>query len=507
MTAEHAGLRASAVSHSFGAVRALEAVSFDVAPGEIHSLCGENGAGKSTLLRILGGELTPDSGSATIDGRAVPRTVRGAEAIGVAVIHQDPIAFPDLTAAETIFVGREPRRLAGLWLDRSHMRKRARELLSSLGESIDLSRPASQLSLAQRQMVAIARALAIECRFLVLDEPTASLSAREVSSLHTLVRRLAAKGVGILFVSHRLDEVLALSNRVTVLRDGNWVATESAAALSRERLVALMVGRHVPERTQTAISGPRGSQRLEVRDLSRAPAFGPVSLSVHAGEIVGLAGLVGSGRSELARAIAGIDHADGGSILLDGRPLPRATVRVAADSGLVLVPEDRRDQGLVPELSIATNIAMSDSPGLSRVGFINTRAVHSLAEQSRGRLRIRCHSVNSAVSTLSGGNQQKVLLAKWLARNPKVLILDEPTRGVDIGAKDEIHNLVRELANAGAAVLLISSELTEVLALADRILVMREGLIAGEFAAGASQEAVLAAAMPQQPGPHTGSAA
>ncbi len=500
---ESNSLRAEGLCVAFGAVRALDAVSLEVVPGEIHSLCGENGAGKSTLIRCLGGSLRPAAGRVMIGRRPLPASVRAAEAAGVAVIHQEPLAFPDLSAQDTIFMAREPTRLGGLWLDRRVMRRRAGELLASLGERIDTRRPVGELPLAQRQMVAIARALAVECRFLVLDEPTASLSGREADALHGLMRALAARGVGVLFVSHRLDEVLALSQRITVLRDGRLVCTRPGAGLSRDELVRFMVGRDVAHGPPMRDAAP-GAVRLEVRGLGHAGAYSGISLTVRAGEIVGLAGLVGAGRSEIARAVAGVDRPDTGQVRVDGRLLRPGRVRGAVGAGLALVPEDRREQGLVLAMSVAANIGLADPPGVARRGLIQRARERELARSSVERLAIRAAGIDASVGTLSGGNQQKVLLAKWLVHRPRVLILDEPTRGVDVGAKAEIHGLIHRLADDGAAVLLISSDLPELLGLVDRILVLREGRLVGEMPASrATPDAVLSLAVPSGRWPET----
>jgi len=495
-------LRADNVSVSYGAVRALEHVSLEIRQGEIHSLCGENGAGKSTLIRCLGGAMRPTSGRVVLGNTTLPTSVRAAEAAGVAVIHQEPLAFPDLSAADTVFMAREPTHLAGFWLDRRRMTTHADELLASLGERIDTRRPVGTLPLAQRQMVAIARGLAAQCRFLILDEPTASLSSREADSLHRLMRTLASQGVGVLLVSHRLDEVLSLSQRVTVLRDGRYVCTRDVSntpnnpALSRDELVRLMVGRDVS--SESPLPAQRvGDVRLRVETLGRRGSFDDVTLHVHAGEIVGMAGLIGAGRSEVARTIAGVELADKGHVHVDGRLLRPGRVREAIKAGLVMVPEERREQGLILAMSITSNIGMADPPGLIRRGFLSRRTERRIAMDSVSRLAIKARDIDSPCGTLSGGNQQKVLLSKWLAHQPTVLILDEPTRGVDVGAKSEIHSLIRGLADHGTAVLLISSDLPELLGLSHRVLVMREGRLAGELpSAEATPESVLRLAIP-----------
>lgn len=500
------GLHADNIRRCFDGVLALEDVSLTVAPGEIHGLCGENGAGKSTLIRVLGGMLHPDAGTVHVDGaRLWPGDVRRAEAAGIGVLHQEPLAFGDLSAEESIFVGHEPRRCAGLWLDRGSMRRRARDLLERLGERFDPSRPVRELSLAQQQLVSIARALSRRCRYLILDEPTASLSQRETDILLDLVRKLAAEGVGILYVSHRLEEVFAIARRVTVLRDGRLVDTRDTSGLTRAALIGMMVGREVPDGPRRMAGGLRAggvrSERaslLEVRSLTRGPAFHDVCLTVGAGEIVGLAGLVGAGRSEVARCIAGVDRAAAGSVRVAGRTLRPGSVRAAMEAGVALVPEDRRGQGLVLPLAIEANLTLAVLSSLSYRGWLRRGRERAVVRRWMHELDVRAAHAAAPAATLSGGNQQKLLLGKWLAASPRVLILDEPTRGVDVGAKAEIHSQIRRLASEGLAILLISSEMTEILNLSERVLVMREGQCVGELAAdNATQAAVLALAMPQ----------
>lgn len=499
------GLHADSISKSFGGVAALADVSLHIAPGEVHGLCGENGAGKSTLIRVCGGMLAPDAGHVSVDGAPLPpASVRAAEAHGIVVIHQEPLAFPDLSAEDSIFVGHEPARLGGLWLDRRTIRQQTAELLDRLGERFDAARPVGELSPAQRQMVAIARALSRRCRYLILDEPTAALSAREARVLLDLVRRLSTDGVGVLYVSHRLEEVLELTTRVSVLRDGRVVGTRPTAELSRAELIRLMVGRDLPEfstrtvaSTSTPLSASSAAPALELRGLTRPGAFHDISLRVRGGEIVGLAGLVGAGRSELARAISGVDRWSHGSALVSGRPLRGGSVRAAIDAGVVLVPEDRRLQGLVLPLPVSANLTLAVLRRLSCLGFTARDRERPLVQRLISELSVRTSHADAPAATLSGGNQQKVLLGKWLAAGPRVLLLDEPTRGVDVGAKSEIYAHIRRLASQGLAVLLISSDLPEVLGLADRVLVMREGRLAGELTrAAATEESVLALAVP-----------
>ncbi len=489
------------VSKSFEGVHALDHVSLDLFPGEIHALCGENGAGKSTLIKVLAGVHIPDSGSVIAWGEPLPfGSVLHVRRAGIAVIHQESTAFPDLTAAENMFAGREPRLLHGLVLDRARMRREATAAFAALAAAISPDCSAGLLSPAEQQVIAIAGALSEQCRLLVLDEPTASLSEHECASLFRNLERLRSEGVSILYVSHRLDEVFALADRVTVLRDGQLAATRPVSGLSRTELVRLMVGREVPERTRRAQNtGPGRSTtpRLETRGLTRRDEFRDVSLHVHAGEIVGLAGLVGAGRSKLARCLFGLTRPDAGEVLIGGRSFTATAVADAVRARMALVPEDRQHQGLVLPLSVRENLVMAVLHGLRRRVFRHPHQEARLAGRLVERLGITPPNDEVPTRALSGGNQQKVVLGKWLATDPDVLVLDEPTRGVDVGAKAEIHRLVRELAQNGAAVLLISSELPELLALSDRILVMRGGQIVGDLPGEvATPERVLELALP-----------
>jgi ABC-type sugar transport system ATPase subunit len=493
------------LSKAFAGARALDGVTLDIAAGEVHALCGENGAGKSTLIKALAGSHRPDGGAVRVDGRPLPPgDVRASEAAGIAVIYQESVAFPHLSAAENVFVGREPRRLGGLLLDRRGMRRDARALLLRLGEpGIDVDVPVARLTPAQRQMVGIARALSHRCRLLIMDEPTASLSARETEVLFRIIRQLRADGVSVLYVSHRMEEIFDLADRVTVLRDGRHVATRPIAEVTTAELIRLMVGREVDllrrehaESTEDAAQSP-APVLLDVRGLTRAGSFEDVSLAVRAGEVVGLAGLVGAGRSEVVQAVFGADGYDAGTVEVCGSPLPPRSVRAAVRRGLALVPEDRQHLGLVLPMSVAANLTMCVSRALARWGLRRGRAERALVGRLMHDLQVRAPGPGVPAEALSGGNQQKLVLGKWLATRPRVLMLDEPTRGVDVGAKAEIHRLIRELTRGGMATLVISSELPEVLALCDRIVVMREGRIAGELRGdGATQEQVLALALP-----------
>jgi ABC-type sugar transport system ATPase subunit/ribose/xylose/arabinose/galactoside ABC-type transport system permease subunit len=491
--------RVAGVSKSFGGVHALTNANLELRAGEVHALCGENGAGKSTLIRILAGIYAPDSGQVVIDGRDVQPGIDSADDLGVAVIHQESVACPDLDAVDNIFVGREPRRLAGLLLDRRAMRRQTQELLSRLGESIDIFRPTGELPLAQRQMIGIARALSQRCRLLIMDEPTASLSERETKTLFRIINQLRDQGVAILYVTHRLEEVFALADRVTVLRDGKNVATRPVCELTANRLIELMVGREIEpiDEKHNQLLDSAAKVLLDVQGLTSAGQFDDVSLAIHAGEVVGLAGLVGAGRSELALAIFGIARYDDGAVLVSGSPLPPNGIAGSIHRRLALVPEDRQHLGLVLPMSMAANISLTVLRSLTRWGIIRRRQEHDLARRMVNDLDIRAASTSMPAESLSGGNQQKLVLGKWLATQPRVLILDEPTRGVDVGAKAEIHRRIRQLARGGMATLVISSELPELLRLCDRIVVMREGQVAGEVSRrDANEQNLLELALP-----------
>ncbi|GAA1734242.1 sugar ABC transporter ATP-binding protein [Nonomuraea bangladeshensis] len=481
------------VSKAFGAVRAVREVSLELRAGEAHALAGENGAGKSTLVKILSGVHRPDSGRILLDGEPVEFAgPADAQRAGVAVIYQEPTLFPDLSVMENIFMGRQPR--ARLGLDRRAMRAATAELFGRLGVHLDPDRPARGLSIADQQLVEIAKALSRQARVLVMDEPTAALSGQEVARLFGVAGTLREQGVALLFISHRLEEIFELCQRVTTLRDGALVATDPIGDLTPDDLVRRMVGRELaslfPKQDTTA-----GEVALSVRRLTREGVFTDVSFEVRRGEIVALAGLVGAGRSEVARAVFGIDRWDAGAVEVDGRRLRPARPAAAMAAGLALVPEDRRQQGLVMDLSIERNIGLAGLAALRRGPLISRLAERERARDWAVRLRLKFARLGDPVNVLSGGNQQKVVLAKWLARRPSVLIVDEPTRGIDVGTKAEVHRLLSELAASGVAVLMISSELPEVLGMADRVLVMHEGRLVAELdRAEASEESVMAAA-------------
>jgi rhamnose transport system ATP-binding protein len=481
----------------FGGVVALGGADLTLYPSEIHGLVGENGAGKSTLLKTLAGVHRLDAGEITFAGRPFDAgSPRRALEQGVAVIYQEPSLFPDLSLAENVFVGRQPLRRGRV--DWAGMRQRTLDLFARLGVYLDPDRRAAGLSIADQQLVEIAKALSIDAPVIVMDEPTAALSAGESERLLQVARRLRDRGTAVVFVSHRLEEVFDLCDRVTVMRDGTTVAEAEIADSTPAEVVRWMVGRELVELFGKVASTP-GEVLLEVSGMTRSGVFQDVSFTVARGEIVALAGLVGSGRSEVVRAVFGIDRYDCGSVRIGGVPLPPGDPRAALARKVALVPEDRRQQGLFMAASIARNSAVVVLDRLRRFGLVNGRAERVMAREWADRLRLRHSGLDAPVERLSGGNQQKVVLAKWLATEPDLLVVDEPTRGIDVGTKAEVHRLLSERAARGMAVLMISSELPEVLGMADRVLVMREGRLVAELSRDeANQERVMLAATGQK---------
>jgi rhamnose transport system ATP-binding protein len=498
-------LSASSIIKSFAGVRALRGVSFDLHPGEVHALVGENGAGKSTLIKIITGAETPDAGALTVHGHPIAAMDPGlSRALGIAAIYQQPQLFPDLTVTENIALALEARspwrRLD--WTDRA---RQAAALLQRIGASIDPARLVETLSMPEQQIVEIAKAIGADAKIVIMDEPTASLTEREVERLFRIVALLKTHGVGIIYISHRLEEVFAIADRITVLRDGETIESCARDKVDRAGLIRMMVGRELsavfPKRTV-----PLGEVALDVRNLSHRPTgVADVSFSVRQGEILGLAGLVGSGRTQLAEILFGLTPADEGEIRVHGKEGPK-TVRLnsprdAIDAGIAYVPEDRRQHGVVLEMSVAANASLASLGAVSSRGLIDRGREQAAAERYVDQFRIKTPSVAVDVGTLSGGNQQKVALARWLSTNPSILILDEPTQGVDVGSKAEIHGLMQTLAERGLAIIMISSELPEILGMSDRIAVMRAGRIRGVLdRADATQASVLALALDQAPG-------
>jgi rhamnose transport system ATP-binding protein len=491
-------LRVRDVSKSFGAVAAVQNVSFDLYGGEAHALVGENGAGKSTLVKMLAGVHRPDSGTLELDGAPIElATPADAKAAGIAVIYQEPTLFPDLSVAENIAMGRQP---LGRFktIDRAAMQRQAEQLFARLGVSIAPNRPARGLSIADQQLVEIAKALSADARVVVMDEPTAALTGVEVERLFAVARSLRDDGAALMFISHRFEEITALCEKVTILRDGKHVSTDPLAGLSVDEMVRRMVGRDLDALFPKQEVTP-GAVVLSVRGLRRDPVFVDIDFEVRAGEIVALAGLVGSGRSEVVQSIFGVDPRDGGTVEVGGRKLRPGSPRAAMAAGVALVPEDRRQQGLLMELSIERNVTLPRSRALSQLGFLTGSSERRSAKEWTTRLKTKYGRLSDEVGTLSGGNQQKVVLAKWLSMAPKLLIVDEPTRGIDVGTKAEVHRLMSSLAAEGVAVLMVSSELPEVLGMADRVLVMREGrLVAALDRADATEESVMFAATGQE---------
>jgi len=489
-------LSATSISKSFEGVSALRHVSFDLHPGEVHAIVGENGAGKSTLIKIMTGAERPDAGRLTVAGRDVPHmTPALAHSLGIAAIYQQPSLFPDLSVTENVALALETGRIwrRVRWTER---RRRARALLEEVGSTIDPERLAGSLSMPEQQLVEIAKAVGADAKVVIMDEPTASLMDDEVDRLFAVIRLLRAQGCGIIYISHRLEEVFATSDRITVLRDGETIATYDKADIDRPALIQSMVGRTLKDAKPRA-GVASGDVALEVRHLSnRALGLSDVSLTVMRGEVLGIAGLVGSGRTELAETLFGLVPSDGGEILLRGAPVRIGSPPEAIRHGIGYVPEDRRRHGVMLEMSIAANTSMASLSAVSSRGLIDRVAERRLAEGHVERLRIKAPSVSTDVGALSGGNQQKVALARWLSIEPDVLILDEPTQGVDVGAKAEIHALIHELADRGLAIVMISSDLPEVLSVSDRVAVMHAGTVSGVLdRSEATQDRIMALAL------------
>jgi ABC-type sugar transport system ATPase subunit len=480
------------VSKSFPGVLALSDVSFEIAAGSVHALCGENGAGKSTLGKILAGVYAPDAGRVLVFGRPARfASPRDALAAGIGMVHQELAFCENLSVAENLCLGSLPAR-ARVLVSRGEMRRRAKEMLAGIGAALDVERRLGELTVGQQQMVQIAAAVGGGARIIVFDEPTSSLSQQEAERLYDLIGALRGRGVSSIYVSHRMEEIFRLCDTLTVLRDGRHVATQPVASLDAGSLVQMMIGRRLEEYFPSHVQSQPGEELLRVEGLSSPGRFHDVSFSLRAGEVLGFAGLVGAGRSEVAQALFGLDPRASGRVSVQGRPAHIRTPVQAMKAGIGLVPEDRKRQGLVLSLSARGNTSLPILERFARALFIRHRAERELAAEYFARLRVRAPGLDAVTAGLSGGNQQKLVLAKWLAARCRILILDEPTRGVDVGAKAEIHALIDELAARGAGILLISSELPEVLNLSTRILVLREGREAGELPRErASQEALM----------------
>lgn len=490
-TGSKRSLRMSGISKAFPGVQALRSVSFDVRAGEVHALVGENGAGKSTLMKILAGVHTKDSGEVEIHGKVVGFSgPRDSQAHGIAVIHQEFSLVSELNVVQNVFLGRELQRLPGI-LDWKTMERRTKELLARLNVAIDPKLKAKDLTVGQQQMVEIAKALSQDAWLIVMDEPTSALPEHEKEQLFTIIRDLRESGAGIVYISHRMPEIFEIADRVSVLRDGEMVGTSDIASITDDRLVQLMVGRevgHIFTREHATIGEPV----LQVKGLTRFGVFSDVSFTVHAGEVLGLSGLMGAGRTEVARSIFGLDPYDSGEMWIDGQPFaPKHSVD-AIEAGVALVPEDRARDGIIPLMSVKENLCLPSYLWISKLTWIDESKAERISRRYAQELAIKASSPETRVQTLSGGNQQKVSVGKWLARDPKLLILDEPTRGIDVGAKTEVHSIIEALAKRGIAILMISSELPEVLGISDRIVVLRGGRVTGEFTnEEATQEAVM----------------
>ncbi len=488
-------LRIAAISKSFPGVKALDNVSFDVQAGSVHAVMGENGAGKSTLMQVIAGVFPPDDGKLEFEGETLHlRSTRDAAQRGIAIVFQELNLAPNMTVAENISLGIEPRSL-GVLVDRSELNARAANILRQLGITLDLAARVGDLTIAQQQLIEICKSLVQTPRLLILDEPTSSLSETETTLLFRVIATLKAAGVTVLYISHRMREVFTICDTVTILRDGKHVRTMPLAATNQDELVRLMVGRDLASIAKPTVHDDSRPIVLSVRNFSAGRQYRNISFDLRRGEIVGLSGLVGAGRSEMALGVFGAPVPDSGEVLLNGKPVTIRNPRGAMKLGIALVPEDRKQLGLVLGLGVGPNVSLSALTRLSRSGVIDFGAEDGLIGRYITRFRIKTPSREQLVGLLSGGNQQKVVLAKWLATNPRVLIVDEPTRGVDVGTKAEIYMLMRELAAEGLAILVISSDLPEVLAISDRILVMREGRLVGELAhADASEERIMALA-------------
>ena len=480
------GLEFHDIRKSFGAVRALRGVSLSVLPGETHALMGENGAGKSTLLKILAGIVAPDGGDIRLDDQRLSLSgPREALAHGIGMVYQETLMFPNLTVSGNIFAGRELTGRGGVLHERE-MRSRTRDLLARLHLALAPDAPMEHLSAAHAQLVQVARALAFDCRVLVLDEPTTALTSAEAEHLFRVLADLRSRGVTILYVSHRIPEVFRLCDRISVLRDGQYVGTYDRSATSADDVVRAMVGRDLPKRTLERPPGD-GEVVLDVRGLTRPPSVVDATLTARRGEIVGIFGLVGSGRSELLETIFGLRRASQGEVMVSGRRLRGRGVIEAARAGIALVPEDRQRQALFFNLTLRHNLVLPRAVA-ARTVVVRAPEERKFSTALMQALRIKAPGVETTPDHLSGGNQQKVVLARWLGIEPKVFLLDEPTKGVDVGAKDEIHAIIRQKAAAGAACVVVSSDLPEVLAIAHRVVVMREGVIQGELSAEAANE-------------------
>lgn len=491
-------LQVRGLTKTFAGVTALNNVQLSVRKGEVHALMGENGAGKSTFMKILIGLLKPDSGEILFDGQ--PLHVKGvSDALrkGISMIHQEILMVPELTVAQNIFLGRELTHRFPGWLNDRTVCQKAEEILAQIGVTIDVRTPMKYLSVAEMQMVEIAKAISNDARIIIMDEPTSAISDKEVATLFSIIKDLTRKGVAIIYISHKMDEIFSIADTITVLRDGKYIATNPASSINSNQLIAMMVGREIDSLFPDTDT-PKGDEVLAVRNLSRAGAFTNISFSVRAGEILGLGGLMGAGRTEVARAIFGLDRIDAGDISIKGKPVRIKSPQDAIGHGIGYVSEDRKGLGFIPQLSVKDNITLASLTDYAKGPFIQETNETTAAVRMVENLRIKTANLDQKVASLSGGNQQKVVIGKVLLSSPDIIILDEPTRGIDIGAKFEIYKLIRQLTANGIAIVLISSELPELVGMSDRVLVLSEGKQTALLSKNeATQETIMTYAMPQ----------
>jgi ribose transport system ATP-binding protein len=494
MNSEYA-LEMQHITKTFPGVVALDDVGFELRKGEVHILLGENGAGKSTLMKILSGAYQKSEGRILLDNQEIEiKNPKHAQELGISIIYQELNLVPQLSSAENIFLGREPVSNLGL-IDRKAMNQKAAQILRELGIEIDVRRPVRELSIAQQQMVEVAKAISLKAKILIMDEPTSALTEKEIGELFAQIRHLKNAGVSIIYISHRMEELFEIGDRVTILRDGKHIGTHQIRDTTKAELIRLMVNRELTNQFPK-VPAHQGEEVLKVTDLNIHGVLNNINFSLRRGEVLGIAGLLGSGRTELARAIFGVDKIDSGKIYIKGKLRQVRSPRIAINSGMGFLTEDRKTQGLVLVLSVKDNICLPSIGKFSKLGFVKTGDETRAAKRFITELRIKTPGVNQKVVYLSGGNQQKVVLSKWLCCQADILIFDEPTRGIDVGSKAEIYQLMNQLTAAGVAVIMISSELPEILGMSDRILVMHQGGITGEFVSGeATQEKVLHCAL------------
>ena len=485
-------LRMEKITKKYPSVVALKNVDFDLKEGEVHALVGENGAGKSTLIKILGGAIPKTDGKIFLNGSQIKiANPLHSQSLGVAIIYQELMLAPTLTPAENILLGNYPRKWK-IFVDRKRIQKRTSELANMLGMNIDLNKQLSMLTIAQQQMVEVAKALSLDAKIIVMDEPSAVLTPHELEKLFAVIAKLKKRGVSFIYISHRLEEVFEIANRVSVLRDGEMQGTRDVSETNRSEIIKMMVGREI-KKSVVGKKTPREKEVvLEVKDLKNEHFSNPISFKLFKGEILGIAGLVGAGRTELVRAIFGADKILSGAIFINGKQVIISSPKDAVSKGIGFVPEDRKDHGLLQDLNVRENMTITNLKDISGNGFINFSKERKTCQSLVSRLKIRLSSIQTNITSLSGGNQQKVILARWLDANAKIIIFDEPTRGIDIAAKQQIHELMRRLVSQGTSIIMISSELPEILEMSDRIVVMREGFITGELnGENASEEGIM----------------